>query len=74
MPGFAAVCGDEVLEYLLYEFHDGVCEIMVLESVAQNIGDVNFPSCVALRELIDWRTIDTFYKTDTDNEKQGEKT
>ena len=38
MPGFAAVCGDEVLGYLLYEFHDGVCEIMVLESVIQNIG------------------------------------
>ena len=38
MPGFAAVSGDEVLGYLLYEFHDGVCEIMVLESVAQNIG------------------------------------
>ena len=38
MPGFAAVSGDEVLGYLLYEFHDGVCEVMVLESVAQNIG------------------------------------
>jgi GNAT superfamily N-acetyltransferase len=38
MPGFAAVNGDEVLGYLLYEFHDGVCEIMVLESVVQNIG------------------------------------
>ena len=38
MPGYAAVCGDDVLGYLLYEFHDGVCEIMVLESVAQGIG------------------------------------
>ena len=38
MPGFAAVSGDELLGYLLYEFHDDVCEIMVLESVAQNIG------------------------------------
>lgn len=38
MPGYAAVSGDKVLGYLLYEFHDGVCEIMVLESVAQNIG------------------------------------
>jgi len=38
MPGFAAVNGDDVLGYLLYEFHSGVCEIMVLESVAQNIG------------------------------------
>ena len=38
MPGYAAVCEDEVLGYLLYEFHGGVCEIMVLESVAQNIG------------------------------------
>jgi len=38
MPGFVAVNGDEVLGYLLYEFHSGVCEIMVLESVAQNIG------------------------------------
>jgi GNAT superfamily N-acetyltransferase len=38
MPGFAAVCGNEVLGYLLYEFHNGICEIMVLESVAQNIG------------------------------------
>ena len=44
MPGFVAVSvtsnieNYEVLGYLLYEFHDGVCEIMVLESVAQNIG------------------------------------
>ena len=45
MPGFAAVKSAtspaetcEILGYLLYEFHDGVCEIMVLESVAQNIG------------------------------------
>jgi len=39
MPGLAAVSkGDGVLGYLLYEFHDGECEIMVLESVAQNIG------------------------------------
>jgi GNAT superfamily N-acetyltransferase len=38
MQGFAAVCGDEILGYLLYEFHNGECEIMVLESVAQNIG------------------------------------
>jgi len=38
MPGYAAVNGDEVLGYLLYEFHDDKCEIMVLESVAQNIG------------------------------------
>jgi GNAT superfamily N-acetyltransferase len=38
MPGFVAVSGDEVLGYLLYEFHSGVCEIMVLESVVQNIG------------------------------------
>jgi len=44
MPGYAAVCETydaemgEVLGYLLYELHDGVCEIMVLESVAQNIG------------------------------------
>jgi len=38
MPGFVAASGDEILGYLLYEFHDGVCEIMVLESVAQKIG------------------------------------
>ena len=38
MPGFAALGEDGVLCYLLYEFHDGMCEIMVLESVAQNIG------------------------------------
>jgi GNAT superfamily N-acetyltransferase len=38
MPGYAAVSENEVLGYLLYEFHDGVCEIMVLESVAHNIG------------------------------------
>jgi GNAT superfamily N-acetyltransferase len=38
MPGFAAFSGDEILGYLLYELHDGVCEIMVLESIAQNIG------------------------------------
>ena len=39
MPGFAAVGGnDDIFGYLLYEFHDGDCEIMVLESVVQNIG------------------------------------
>jgi len=38
MPGFAAVNGVEVLGYLLYELHSGVCEIMVLESVVHNIG------------------------------------
>jgi len=38
MPGFAAVCGEDVLGYLLYELHSGLCEIMVLESVVQNIG------------------------------------
>ena len=38
MPGYAAMSGDEVLGYLLFEFHDGECEIMVLESVVQNIG------------------------------------
>ena len=38
MPGYAAVGGGEVLGYALYEFHDGFCEIMALESVAQNIG------------------------------------
>jgi len=51
MPGYAAVSVTsipvsekahaetcEVLGYLLYELHDGVCEIMVLESVAQNRG------------------------------------
>ena len=38
MPGYAAVGGGEVLGYLLYEFHGGICEIMALESVAQNIG------------------------------------
>jgi len=38
MPGYAAVCGTDVIGYLLYEFHNGVCEIMVLESVVQNIG------------------------------------
>jgi len=38
MLGLAAVSkSDDVLGYLLYEFHDGECEIMVLESVAQNI-------------------------------------
>ena len=39
MPGLVAVNkDDDVLGYLLYEFHDGECEIMVLESVAQKIG------------------------------------
>ena len=44
MPGFVAVSATppvetcEILGYLLYEFHEGVCEIMVLESVAQKIG------------------------------------
>ena len=28
----------EILGYLLYDFHDGICEIMALESIAQNIG------------------------------------
>ena len=38
MPGFAATVNNEILGYLLYEFHDDECEIMVLESIAQNIG------------------------------------
>ena len=39
MPGLAAL--DEygaVVGYLLYVFHDGECEIMVLESLRQNMG------------------------------------
>jgi GNAT superfamily N-acetyltransferase len=38
MPGFVAVCDDEILGYLLCEYHNNECEIMVLESIAQNIG------------------------------------
>ena len=38
MPGFVALYEDEILGYLLYEYHDSECEIMVLESIAQNIG------------------------------------
>lgn len=39
MPGIAAIDDNgEVFGYLLYEFHNGECEIMVLESVIQNIG------------------------------------
>ena len=38
MPGYVAICDTTVLGYLLYEFHDDVCEIMALQSVAQNIG------------------------------------
>ena len=38
MPGFVAVSAEEVIGYLLYEQHDGECEIMVLESVIHNNG------------------------------------
>jgi GNAT superfamily N-acetyltransferase len=39
MPGLAAVGEDRaVLGYLMYDFHDGECEIMALESVVRNIG------------------------------------
>ncbi len=39
LPGFAALDADgAVLGYLLYAFHDGVCEIMALESVRENAG------------------------------------
>jgi len=38
MSGYAAVHDTDVLGYLLYEFHNGVCEIMALQSIAQNIG------------------------------------
>ena len=38
LPGYAAVGENEVLGYLLYAFHDGVCEIMALESSVKNIG------------------------------------
>jgi ribosomal protein S18 acetylase RimI-like enzyme len=39
MPGFVALDeGGNILGYLQYEFHDDICEIMVLESVVQNIG------------------------------------
>lgn len=39
LPGFAALDVDGgVLGYLLYVFHDGVCEIMALQSVRENAG------------------------------------
>jgi len=38
IPGYVTVCDTVVLGYLLYEFHDGVCEIMALQSIVQNIG------------------------------------
>lgn len=39
MPGFAALdAGGAVIGYLLYAFHDGLCEIMVLESLRRNAG------------------------------------
>jgi len=42
MPGYVAICDDEILGYLLYDFHDAthqqILEIMVLESIVQNIG------------------------------------
>jgi ribosomal protein S18 acetylase RimI-like enzyme len=39
MPGFAALdAGGAVIGYVLYTFHDGECEIMVLESLRENIG------------------------------------
>ena len=39
MPGLAATGGNgDILGYLLYEYHDGLCEIMALESIVQNIG------------------------------------
>jgi GNAT superfamily N-acetyltransferase len=39
LPGIAALDNYGGLTgYLLYEFHGGVCEIMVLESVRQNVG------------------------------------
>lgn len=38
MPGLAALDGGELAGYLLYAFHDGVCEIMALESVRKGAG------------------------------------
>jgi GNAT superfamily N-acetyltransferase len=39
LPGISVVGKDGgILGYLLYAFHGGECEIMVLESIAQNIG------------------------------------
>ena len=38
MSGYVVICDSVVLGYLLYEFHNGVCGIMALQSVAQNIG------------------------------------
>jgi GNAT superfamily N-acetyltransferase len=38
LPGFAAANPGALLGYLLYAFHDGECEVMVLESLAQKIG------------------------------------
>jgi len=38
LAGYAAVQDTEILGYLLYEFHPSECEIMALQSVAQNRG------------------------------------
>ena len=38
MSGYAALNDEELIGYLLYELYDNDCEIMVLESLAQNIG------------------------------------
>ena len=39
LPGLAAVFPDGTIAgYLLYAFHDGVCEIMALESLRETIG------------------------------------
>lgn len=39
LPGIAALdASDTLLGYLLYAIHDGVCEIMLLESLRENLG------------------------------------
>jgi ribosomal protein S18 acetylase RimI-like enzyme len=39
LPGLAALdANGSVLGYLLYAFHDGLCEIMALESLRENCG------------------------------------
>lgn len=39
LPGFAALDEDgNLIGYILYAFHNGVCEIMVLESLHEGIG------------------------------------
>lgn len=67
LPGLAALDPDGgILGYLLYAFHDGLCEMMALESLRENCG-VGTRLIERIKELAKERQIQTVAVTTTND-------